>query len=357
MRKKMKDSYRWLSWLTDIGGIKDTITDIYGIGHDRQPLLNKKQIGHELDINLNHAWFVNELSKKLAKHPGNWMEYPFYGERIFNGNPLVGFVQGNDPIFKRYKDKEVIGPHHLTPEEAMAWQAKRNGVQPPASDEISVVSFVLPLSRATEQENETRKNWFAERWAHTRVIGERFILILEREIVAYFMNQGILAVAPDATPLLVRKSYPHSGWGSPWSQRHIGYAAGLGTFGFHDFLITEKGCLHCMGSIVIKLPIETMHTRPEDIHRDCLHFQGKKCLRCVSRCPANALSKDKGHNKDKCYKRLNQSLFYCNWKYHIFGYGCGLCSTNVPCARGIPSKNSLCESARWPTLQSCHKAR
>lgn len=341
MRKKMKDSYRRLSWVSDIGGIKDTITDMYGIGHDRQPVLNRTRLGQEPDIDFSHTWFVEELSGKLEGHPGNWMEYPFYGEKIFDGNPLVGFVQGNDPIFKRFKEKEVIGPHHMTPEEAMAWQAKRNGVQPPAPDEISVVSFVFPLSRATEQDNEIRKNWFAERWAHTRVIGERFILVVERELVAYFMSQGILAVAPAVTPLLVRKRYPNSGWGSPWSQRHIGYAAGLGTFGFHDFLITEKGCLHCMGSIVINRLLETLQKRPEDIHRDCLHFQGKKCLRCVGRCPAKALSKDTGHDKNQCYKRLNQSFLYCNWKYHIFGYGCGLCSTNVPCAREIPGSQAI----------------
>jgi hypothetical protein len=32
------------------------------------------------------------------------------------------------------------------------------------------------------------------------------------------------------------------------------------------------------------------------------------------------------------------TLGYCNSKYHIFIYGCGLCATGVPCESGIPEQ-------------------
>ena len=334
MRKKQEDRYRIFSWLSDVGGIMETITDMRGIGHPSQPKLNKS-------VNKNHdsgswgsGWFVRTIKEKITCHPGGWMEYPYYGEPIFIGDPLVGFVKGDDPLF--LKLKEVIGPHHFTPAEIMAWQSKNNGVTPPHASDICVVSFALSLAEQTIADNENNLAWTAERWAHTRVIGERFILTIERELVNYFMERGILAVAPDTTPMAVRKRYPRTGWGSPWSQRHIGYAAGLGTFGYHDFLITEKGCTHCMGSLVVNLKREPERRRPDDIHAHCLHYRGFNCLECAARCPVQAITAGGGHDKDLCSQRVVKSMIHCNNRYHIFGYGCGLCSTGVPCSRRFP---------------------
>jgi epoxyqueuosine reductase len=148
----------------------------------------------------------------------------------------------------------------------------------------------------------------------------------------------VLAVSPDVTPLFRKQRYPAVGWASPWSHRHMAYAAGLGTFGMHDFLITEKGAAHRCGSFVVNLRLKPNRKRPADIHAWCLQYQGKECMRCMKRCPVGAISRERAHDKEACYRRVAKSIKHCNSNYHIFIYGCGLCSTGVPCESGIPKE-------------------
>ena len=151
-----------------------------------------------------------------------------------------------------------------------------------------------------------------------------------REIISELMNNGVLAVAPDATPMFRQKQYPETGWGSPWSHRHMAYAAGLGTFGLHDFFITEKGCAHRATSFVVHRRLTPNRARPDDIHAGCLHWQGVECLQCATRCPVGAIG-PKGHDKEACYQHVKQSIRKNNRDYHVFVFGCGLCSVGVPC--------------------------
>ncbi|MCU0844909.1 MAG: epoxyqueuosine reductase [Spirochaetes bacterium] len=332
-REKMRRRYRRFPWLSDIGGIKSAIGELRGIGHPEQPKLRKSSASR-YDIRVTEDWFIDAISSRVAHHVENRMEYPFFGERIFD-EPLVGFVRGNDPLLLEYK--EIIGPHHFTPEEIMAWQAKRNGVPAPAAEELSVVSFVLPISAKTKEDNAASTKWPAERWAQTRMSGEMFSQLIVREIVTNLMKRGILAVAPDVTPMFNKKRYPKAGWASPWSHRHMAYAAGLGTFGMQDFLITPKGAAHRCGSFVVHRRLTPNRKRPDDIHAWCLHYQGKECLKCAGRCPVGAITREHAHDKEACYRHVAQSTRHCLKNYRLFIYGCGLCSTGVPCESRIPA--------------------
>jgi len=332
-RKKMKNRYRLISMVSDIGGIRSTIGEMRGLGHLRQPGLNKAPVPRHGDPVFNEEWFVRTVREKIAHHPDNSKEYPFYGEPVFD-EPLVDFIRGDDPIFREFK--KIIGPHHFLPEEIMAWQARKNGVPEPAAKNLSVVSFVMPILKRTVKENALQTEWPSERWAQTRLHGEIFSQIFVREIVTFLMSKGVLAVSPDVTPLFRKKRYPRVGWASPWSHRHMAYAAGLGTFGMHDFLITERGCTHRVGSFVVNLKLDPFRQRPDDIHAHCLQYQGIKCMKCARKCPVDAIDEVTAHDKERCYKRVAQSTFYCNRNYHIFIYGCGLCSVGVPCESRIP---------------------
>jgi len=303
------------------------------MGYPKQPELDKN-ITPEEDL-YGEAWFIQTIKDKIANHPENSMEYPFYGERIFD-EPLIGFIRGDDPIFNDYKT--IIGPHHFTPEEIMAWQAEKNNVPAPKAEELSVISFVMPITKQTKKDNAKEKEWPAERWAQTRMHGEMFSQLFVREIVTDLMSHGVLAIAPDATPIFNKKRYPNVGWASPWSHRHIAYAAGLGTFGMHDFLITEKGCAHRLGSFVVHRKLEPNRKRPDDIHAYCLQYQNKNCMACMRRCPVGAISEEKAHDKEICYKKVANSTKHCLKNYRIFIYGCGLCATGVPCESGIPKQ-------------------
>jgi len=116
------DGYRKFSFLTDFRGMKNAIGEMRGWGHPRQPKFTAGYQRLPDDPVLNEDWFINTIREKIATHPANAMEYPFYGEKIFAG-PLVGFIRGDDPIFQKYKT--IIGPHHFTPEEIMQWQARQ----------------------------------------------------------------------------------------------------------------------------------------------------------------------------------------------------------------------------------------
>jgi len=332
-RRRMRDRYRRFSLVSDLGGIRSAIGEMRGLGYPKQPRLSKACGSGRGDPSFHEDWFAGTIREKIANHPENIMEFPFYGERVFD-EPLVGFVKGDDPIFQEFK--RVIGPHHFTPQEIMAWQARNQGVPAPAAEDLSVVSFVMPITRRTREENASRTEWPSERWAQTRLHGEIFSQILVREMVTFLMSRGVLAVSPDVTSLFRKQRYPRVGWASPWSHRHVAYAAGLGTFGMHDFLITEKGCAHRLGSFVVNLRLNPVHRRPEDIHAHCLEYQGVPCLKCARRCPVGAIEKVRAHDKEKCYQKVASSIPYCNRHYHIFIYGCGLCSTGVPCESGIP---------------------
>ena len=334
---KMKDRYRRFSLATFLKGIKSSIGELRGLGHPPQPALNREWVPDKDDPIIDEQWFISTIRKKIAEHPDNSMEFPFFGEKIFDA-PMVDFIRGDDPIFDEFK--KVIGPHHFTPQEIMAVQAENNGVAPPAPEDISVVSFVMPITENTRRENARQKEWASERWAQTRLHGEIFSQTFVREIVTELMDMGILAIAPDATSLFNKKRYPGVGWASPWSHRHMAYAAGLGTFGMHDFLITERGCAHRLGSFVVNLRLKPNRKRPDDIHAACLHYQGKKCLKCMKRCPAEAISEELAHSKEKCYKRVAESTKHCIKNYHIFIYGCGLCATGVPCESRNPMSRS-----------------
>jgi len=326
-----QDRYRRFSWLSDWRGIKSAIGELKGWGYPPQPRLNRDRhpAGGE---SLDEAWFIRTITDKLATHPALSLEFPFAGQRIFEA-PLIGFVRGDDLLLEDYK--RIIGPHHYTPAEIMAWQAKNNGVTAPPAEELSVVSFIMPIVPATRLDNAACSDWTAERWAQTRLLGEIGSQIIVREIVTDLMSRGVLAVSPDVTPMFNKKRYPVVGWASPWSHRHMAYAAGLGTFGMHDFLITEKGAAHRAASFVVHLPLRPNRERPTDIHAGCLHYQGRKCLACARRCPVGAIT-EKGHDKEACYQRVAQSLKYVNRNYHIFIYGCGLCATRVPCEAKMP---------------------
>lgn len=330
----VRNSYRKFSSITDIRGIKNAVGEMKGRFHPKQPKLNKNYVPSRDDPVLDEQWFIDTLTEKIDKHPLNAMEFPFTGERIFD-KPLVGFVRGDDPIFHEYK--KIIGPHHWTPEEWIALQAADNGVPAPKASDLSVVSFIMPITEKTRTDNAAMAEWPAERWAQTRLLGEMFSQVMVREIVTYLMGRNVLSIAPDVTNLMRKQRYPVVGWASPWSHRHVAYAAGLGTWGMHDFLITDKGAAHRCGSFIVNLKLQPNATRPENIHANCLHYSGVKCLKCATKCPVKAI-REVGHDKEECFKRVSKTLKYCNQNYHIFIYGCGLCSVGTPCESRNPVK-------------------
>ncbi len=281
-------------------------------------------------------WIAEEIRKFVRDDPANRLAQ-LDGSPIFD-TPLVGYAAGDDAIFTQLK--RVIGEFHLTPAEAMAAVAARRNLPAPAADSLGVVSYVLPISARTRRENARSKDRPSERWAHTRLFGEQLNRKVQTHVVALLEEHGHLAVAPELENELFRIFVDERvGWTSCWSQRHVAFSAGLGTFGLSDGLITAVGKAHRVGSVVVDRRLDSP-SRPEDIHRDCLSYRGLGCKTCRKRCPADAIS-ERGHDKALCSKFVFEQIRMIKETYGIDIYACGLCQAGVPCEKGIPKQATV----------------
>jgi len=157
-------------------------------------------------------------------------------------------------------------------------------------------------------------------------------------------RQGHAAMAPMLAPNWIIVKSERFSFASSWSERHAAHAAGLGTFGLCDGLITERGKAMRVGSVVARVSIAPM-PRPYSDHRSyCLYFADGTCGKCIDRCPARAITEAR-HDKEKCRQHLGCSREHVKKTYRFEGYGCGLCQVGVPCEAGIPVK------AAWEALE------
>lgn len=285
----------------------------------------------------NPAQFIEEAIKDyVLNSPLNRLQ-AFGGAPIFD-EPLVGFADGDDPLFEEYKT--IIAAFHLTPREALTKQlADTPGTDSPELSAVSVISIVLPIARDTRLSNRKETRGPSLRWNHTRWQGQDLVIDLSRYVVSLLEEVSQHAVAPELAPFFKLRRLP-GGLGSTWSQRHVAYAAGLGTFGLSDGFITPKGVAMRCASVVTDLKIPPT-PRPYPNHlANCLFYANGSCGRCIERCPGGAIS-EQGHDKNRCLTILIDGQKPWMEGAHGPGYigtyaGCGLCQTKVPCEDRIP---------------------
>lgn len=252
-------------------------------------------------------------------------------ERAFEA-PLVGVARGDDPLFDSMK--EHVGPFHWSPLEIFRMRYPDQEVQ---AGDLRVISWVLPQTEATRKDNRAQKVYPSERWARARIFGEEVNERLRGYVVAELGKRGHEALAPVLSREFRRVESQRFVFASTWSERHVAFVAGLGTFGLCDGLITPAGKAVRVGSVVARIdlpPSRRPYTHPREY---CLFFSRGSCGKCIPRCPVGALSKS-GHDKRKCAAHLRPaSRDYVRTNYGFDGYGCGLCQTGVPCEDRIPT--------------------
>lgn len=292
-------------------------------------LKNPNRVLEQLIRNFIHEAQSNR--RTLVDHGVYWEE------------PLIGFASGIDPLFFEYKT--LIGSFHLTPREIISTALKERGrsLLFTEIEQISVISWVLPASEETRKSNRQEKEFPSKLWAYTRDFGETCNVALRKHAINFLEDLGHVTVAPSLSPTFQYIRDEKVGWASPWSERHVAYACGLGTFSLNDGFITPRGMAIRLGSVVTLLKLAPSEKKYRHYRENCLQFRTEKCGKCILRCPAGAIT-ERGHDKDKCYDYLrSQPLVEKRLEYGLQNPppSCGLCQTDVPCEFEIPRPNLI----------------
>jgi epoxyqueuosine reductase len=297
-------------------------------------------------IQASPAELVEEEIKSFVRSsPLNRLPPP--DEDIIYDEPLVGFADGDDPIFIDYK--KIIAPTHLTPREALAMTYHASPEDMPAR--LSVISWVLPVMSQLRKSNHKNVVNPSRLWACVEHYGEYvFLESMYEHIVKYLTKKKYLAVAPAMESYFKDTMMDLKIKGeeldivkikqcgiSNWSEKHIAYAAGLGTLSYSGNFISERGVAVHIGSVVTSLVLPATQRTTSDPYANCLLYATGKCKACAERCPIGAITED-GHDDIKCANRMFeiQSL---GQEYKIERVGCGMCMTKVPCEFVNPVKN------------------
>jgi epoxyqueuosine reductase len=277
------------------------------------------------------TWVREVIERFVANSPDNSLKLE-PDEKAWD-EVLVGFSSGADPLYEAYKD--LVGELHWTPLEVFSIRFPDAGVSP---EDLTVMSWILPQREATKADNRKETFYPSRRWVQARFPGEEFNNSLRRHIVQELHNAGVKSVAPLLLPEWSWEKSARYVFSSKWSERHAAYAAGLGTFGLCDGLITVKGKAHRVGSVVANLSVPATVRPYDDHHAYCLFFYDGSCTGCRKRCPVGAITQE-GHDKKKCWNHAGVTCAeFVKENYGFDGYGCGLCQTRVPCESGIPKK-------------------
>jgi epoxyqueuosine reductase len=281
------------------------------------------------------------ISNFVRSSPDNRL--PFFDDYVIFDEPLVKFADGDDPIFSEYK--KIISPAHLTPREALAAACRRSG---DSFTHVSVISWILPIREEAREANRSEKLVPSRLWSHTRWYGEIFNDRLRMYVAEFISELGYLAAAP-AVQNNFKTMRNEQGLYSNWSERHIAYACGQGTFSLSDGLITERGIAHRCGSVVTDLILPESRRKRGSPYANCLFYAGVNCRSCINRCPAGAIS-ERGHDKNRCQQYLKNIGYepgpgkeYDNEKSVA---GCGMCQTRVPCEFQNPLMSNKCSLPR-----------
>jgi len=247
----------------------------------------------------------NCISKEVALHGD------FIGMKLFEP-PIFAFGSPKDSIYEEFKLDHIIGAHFLPPTEWLP-QVK------------TVISFFLPYTKEIRLSNEKDTCWPSAEWLHGRYEGQVFLEKLSFHLQKVLSDAGYESLVPFFDPRYGKEG-AKSRFTSNWSERHIAFACGLGTFGLSKGLITEKGTCGRFGSILTTLDLPKDSRPYQYAYEYCT-----MCGACIARCPVYAISLEKGKDDLLCSAFLDKVR-----EQNKPRYGCGKCQVKVPCERKIP---------------------
>jgi hypothetical protein len=240
-------------------------------------------------------------------------------------------------------------------------------------DHVSCISIGLPIHP------ETLKAEVSYPWGNSPDLKVHslwgshvgFVADISSYIVSILQLMGYLAIAPTFTVWgqEFMMDFQYEGATSrdtisPCPEREWAAAAGLGTYGLPDMIITEKGMAVILTTIMTSAELPPT---PKPDKEYCLYYRNASCIKCISRCPGQAISintNPPGRLAAKCeaggVAAANYNITYLKERMlkdlgdcanmsgniiwggngmgrHILSFpACGRCYTDVPCATRIP---------------------
>lgn len=249
---------------------------------------------------------MNSITMENAAHEG------LVGMRFYDA-PIFGVANGADPLFLSLRDDSVVGPGALLPPDVM----------PSAK---SVISWFLPFTKAVRDSNLSGATP-SDPWRQARIEGQDMNFALGDALCTALTQDGHEAVQVSRSAFFNMLSPLRSNW----SERHVAFIAGLGTFGLSKGLITQKGMAGRFGSVVTSAALAVTERSSQTPFDDCT-----MCGRCAASCPANAIDPRKGilygkdHHRCQSYVTGTEALGPCGSGSRL-RYGCGKCQVGVPC--------------------------
>lgn len=258
----------------------------------------------------------NYVSEQMALAPED------VGKRLYD-DPIIAIGSADDPLWDKLKEPQAVGAIFRTPKQ---WMPQGR----------CVVSYFAPFSDYVVEGNRADNVVVGNGWLYARVEGQAFLTEINHFLEQWFESQGVKALSPYASEDfkyvfeagssedIADKSLSFT---SNWSERHVAFICGLGTFGLSKSLITKRGVAGRFGSVIVDAPLEVTPRQYTDIYEYCT-----MCGACM-RCPGGAITLENGKSHEQCSAYVHTTRV----KYAP-RFGCGKCQVKVPCERGIPKK-------------------
>lgn len=196
----------------------------------------------------------------------------------------------------------------------------------------SVISLFFPFTKEIRKANAKVKDWPSTEWLHGRIEGQAFINKTILLIIEALKEREVKVIEPAKDNRFFSKGNGDDlKYTSNWSERHVAFVCGLGTFGLSKGFITKKGVAGRFASIVIDEKLDASKRAYTKYNQNC-----NLCGDCILNCPVNAISFESGKNHILC-----DSFLKITRDIEKTRYGCGKCQVNVQCEYQIPKRANI----------------
>ncbi|HOO27143.1 MAG TPA: epoxyqueuosine reductase [Lachnospiraceae bacterium] len=215
--------------------------------------------------------------------------------------PVIGYADAEDPLYDQLD--EIIGNPQLHPRD-MLTGAK------------TVMVLFLPYSEIVYN-SIGRQHLVSSVWSDAYMETNKLLDHIMNVVSEFLSSRGIRSSCEPPT-----ENFDHVSKTARWGHKSNAVIAGIGSFGLNHLLITKKGCMGRMNSLVMDAHIPPT---PRTGHEYCLYYQNGGCKACIKNCPSGAIWTDGTIDKKRCDAYLEGK------NIHDWQQGCPQCSLG-PCA-------------------------